>query len=106
VSFHTPNLAFENVGSPTELARFSQADIHDLAPQLLHASLTKIESAGTAEKVAENDHLMKCERLNFGLAAISANCYLRCHAGNHHSASDSNTVQRLVAILGVHLEES
>ena len=40
--------------------RFAQADIHEIAPDLLNALLTKIESAGTAEKVAENEHLMKC----------------------------------------------
>ncbi|KAG6917213.1 hypothetical protein DXG01_003418 [Tephrocybe rancida] len=39
---------------------FAQADIHDFAADLMDALLTKIESAGTAEKVAENDHLMKC----------------------------------------------
>ncbi|KAJ7077918.1 CAS/CSE protein [Mycena belliarum] len=39
---------------------FAQADIHDLASSLLATLLSKIESAGTAEKVAENDHLMKC----------------------------------------------
>ncbi|KAJ6581319.1 CAS/CSE protein [Mycena capillaripes] len=38
---------------------FAQADIHDLAPSLLATLLSKIESAGTAEKMAENDHLMK-----------------------------------------------
>lgn len=42
--------------------RFSQADIHDLAPELLNTLLVKIASPGTAEKVAENDHLMKCLR--------------------------------------------
>ncbi|KAF5378153.1 hypothetical protein D9615_007619 [Tricholomella constricta] len=39
---------------------FAQGDIHEFAPDLVDALLTKIESAGTAEKVAENDHLMKC----------------------------------------------
>jgi exportin-2 (importin alpha re-exporter) len=39
---------------------FSQADIHDLAADLLNALLNKIEAAGAPEKVAENDHLMKC----------------------------------------------
>ncbi|EIW74080.1 importin alpha re-exporter [Coniophora puteana RWD-64-598 SS2] len=39
---------------------FSQADIHEAAPELLNAVLAKIEKAGTPEKVAENDHLMKC----------------------------------------------
>ena len=40
--------------------RFTQADVHDFAAKLLDAVLTKIEGAGTPEKVAENDHLMKC----------------------------------------------
>ena len=40
--------------------RFTQADVHDFAADLLNAVLTKIEGAGTPEKVAENDHLMKC----------------------------------------------
>ncbi|KAF5323094.1 hypothetical protein D9611_009310 [Ephemerocybe angulata] len=39
---------------------FSQADIHDSAAQLLDALLSRIEAGGTPEKVAENDHLMKC----------------------------------------------
>ncbi|KAG1807455.1 CAS/CSE protein [Suillus subaureus] len=39
---------------------FSQADIHDLAADLFNALLSKIEAAGPPEKVAENDHLMKC----------------------------------------------
>ncbi|KAG6331701.1 hypothetical protein ID866_7388 [Astraeus odoratus] len=39
---------------------FSQADVHDFAADLLSAILTKIEGAGSPEKVAENDHLMKC----------------------------------------------
>ena len=42
--------------------RFCQADVHDIAPGLLAAILSKIESAGSAEKVAENDHLMRCAR--------------------------------------------
>jgi len=41
--------------------RFSQADIHDIAADLLNALLSKIEVAGPPEKVAENDHLMKCK---------------------------------------------
>ncbi|KAJ7050487.1 importin alpha re-exporter [Mycena amicta] len=39
---------------------FAQADIHDFAADLVVALLMKIQSAGTPEKVAENDHLMKC----------------------------------------------
>lgn len=45
--------------------RFTQADIHEIAPQLLDAVLNKIEGAGTAEKVAENDYLMKCTLISF-----------------------------------------
>ena len=43
-----------------DLTRFAQADIHDSALALTDALLTRIESAQTPEKVAENDHLMKC----------------------------------------------
>ncbi|KAJ8473968.1 hypothetical protein ONZ45_g16104 [Pleurotus djamor] len=39
---------------------FAQADIHDFAADLLGGLLSKIEGAGTPEKVAENDHLMRC----------------------------------------------
>ncbi|KAF8992756.1 armadillo-type protein [Cyathus striatus] len=39
---------------------FAQADIHDFAVDLVNALLGKIESGRTPEKVAENDHLMKC----------------------------------------------
>ncbi|KAI0340315.1 Cse1-domain-containing protein [Trametopsis cervina] len=39
---------------------FSQADVHESARPLIDALLKKVERAGTAEKVAENDYLMKC----------------------------------------------
>ena len=42
------------------IPRFTQADLHEVAPQLLDALLSKIEKAPTPEKVAENDYLMKC----------------------------------------------
>ncbi|KAH8833705.1 Cse1-domain-containing protein [Flagelloscypha sp. PMI_526] len=42
------------------LPLFSQADVQSFALDLINALLGKIEGAGTAEKVAENDHLMKC----------------------------------------------
>jgi exportin-2 (importin alpha re-exporter) len=42
------------------LDRFAQADIHDSALDLIDALLSRIEAARTPEKVAENDHLMKC----------------------------------------------
>ncbi|KAF5348092.1 hypothetical protein D9757_013744 [Collybiopsis confluens] len=38
---------------------FAQADVRDFAPQLLGVLMSKIERAGTPEKIAENDHLMK-----------------------------------------------
>ncbi|KAK7023669.1 importin-alpha export receptor [Paramarasmius palmivorus] len=40
--------------------RFIQTDIHETANDLINALLSKTEAAGTPEKVAENDHLMKC----------------------------------------------
>lgn len=43
---------------------FAQADIHDAAPGLIDILLKKIEAAGTPDKVAENDHLMKCTLLS------------------------------------------
>ncbi|KAI0684913.1 Cse1-domain-containing protein [Cytidiella melzeri] len=39
---------------------FSQADVHEFARPLVDALLKKVEQAGTPEKVAENDYLMKC----------------------------------------------
>ena len=72
--------------------RFSQADIHNIAPGLLNALLMKIESAGTAEKVAENDHLMKCELFGFQVHNYYLlTTILRRHAGHHYIASDANT---------------
>ncbi|KAJ7180497.1 CAS/CSE protein [Mycena filopes] len=68
---------------------FAQADIHDLAPNLLATLLSKIESAGTAEKVAENDHLMKCAMR----VILTARQTLT--PGYEH------TLSRLVGILGI-----
>ncbi|XP_006455464.1 hypothetical protein AGABI2DRAFT_226927 [Agaricus bisporus var. bisporus H97] len=39
---------------------FAQADIHDYAANLVDALLTKVEVGQTPEKLAENDHLMRC----------------------------------------------
>ena len=39
---------------------FAQADIHDHASGMIDAVLKKIEAGGTPEKVAENQHLMRC----------------------------------------------
>ncbi|KAG7451472.1 importin alpha re-exporter [Guyanagaster necrorhizus] len=68
---------------------FTQTDIHDFAADLLNALLTKIESAKTPEKMAENDHLMKCVmRVIFTAREGLAPGY-------------EQTLARLVAILGV-----
>ncbi|KAH9947043.1 Cse1-domain-containing protein [Amylocystis lapponica] len=68
---------------------FSQADIHEIAPHLLDALLKKVEGAGTAEKVAENDYLMKCAMR----VIITARSTL--------ATGFERVLQRLVGILGV-----
>ncbi|KAG5652934.1 hypothetical protein H0H81_003010 [Sphagnurus paluster] len=68
---------------------FAQADIHELAADLVDAILSKIESAGTAEKVAENDHLMKC----LMRVIVTARQTL--------TPGFERTLARLVAILGL-----
>jgi len=40
---------------------FSQADIHEIAADLVSTILSMIESAESPEKMAENDHLMRCQ---------------------------------------------
>ncbi|KAK0485031.1 CAS/CSE protein [Armillaria novae-zelandiae] len=68
---------------------FTQADVRNFAAELLNALLTKIESARTPEKMAENDHLMKCVmRVVFTARESFAPRY-------------EQTLARLVAILGV-----
>ncbi|KAL4072157.1 CAS/CSE protein [Scleroderma yunnanense] len=67
---------------------FAQADVHDIATDLLHATLVKIEGAGTPEKIAENDHLMKCAMR----VIITARQTL--------TPLYQQVLQRLVAILG------
>jgi hypothetical protein len=50
----------EACGVADARTRFTQADVQDFAQALLDALLAKIEAGGTAEKIAENDYLMKC----------------------------------------------
>jgi hypothetical protein len=38
--------------------------VQDFAQGMLDALLSKIEAGGTAEKIAENDYLMKCLSLH------------------------------------------
>ncbi|KAJ8595722.1 Cse1-domain-containing protein [Rhizopogon salebrosus TDB-379] len=75
---------------------FSQADIHDLAADLLNALLSKIEAAGPPEKVAENDHLMKCK-------SITYSCAMRIIVTARQTLTPvyQQVLQRLVNILGV-----
>ena len=42
------------------MLRFAQADIHDIAPAILDAIVTKTKEAGSPEMVAENGCLIKC----------------------------------------------
>lgn len=42
-------------------SRFAPEDIQPFSAELIDTVLTKLESAGSPEKVAENDFMMKCE---------------------------------------------
>ena len=84
---------------------FTQADVHDFAADLLNAVLTKMEGAGTPEKVAENDHLMKCMFAHSLYCVAHDDTWTRRDARDRHGTSDvdarlSKVLQRLVAILG------
>ena len=59
LSLHRLILYFNSCFIP----RFAQADIHDVAYNILSALFDKIESGVTPEKVSENDYLMKCPLL-------------------------------------------
>ncbi|KAK7015482.1 importin-alpha export receptor, partial [Paramarasmius palmivorus] len=65
----------------TTWSKFIQTDIHETANDLINALLSKTEAAGTPEKVAENDHLMKCTMRVIVTArqSLSPN-YQRCSA--------------------------
>ena len=66
------------------MGRFSQADIHEFAPALIDALLKKVEQGGSAEKVAENDYLMKCTLDPLPRCAVVRLILRRCDAGDHH----------------------
>ncbi|KIK60075.1 hypothetical protein GYMLUDRAFT_44063 [Collybiopsis luxurians FD-317 M1] len=69
---------------------FTQTDVRDFAPHLIGVLLTKIERAGpTPEKIAENDHLMRCVMR----VIITARQTL--------TPTFQQVLNRLVAILGV-----
>jgi exportin-2 (importin alpha re-exporter) len=40
---------------------FNQADVRPFAESILMACFTQIQRGDTPQKIAENDHLMKCE---------------------------------------------
>lgn len=85
--------------------RFSQADIHDLAADLLNALLSKIEAAGPPEKVAENDHLMKCKSITYScsrvLTPFAGAMRIIVTARQTLTPVYQQVLQRLVNILGV-----
>ena len=61
--------------------------MHEVAPQLLDALLSKIEKAPTPEKVAENDYLMKCMYHNCNHTSEKDTDGIlpsRCHACDRH----------------------
>ncbi|KAI5122027.1 hypothetical protein M0805_008018 [Coniferiporia weirii] len=67
---------------------FNHEDTREIAPQILNVVLTKIESGGTPEKIAENDYLMKCAmRVILTARTTLATDY-------------ENLLRRLVGILG------
>ena len=71
--------------------RFTQTDVHDFAADLLNAVLTKIEGAGTPEKAAENDHLMKCMfALPFFIQVLMTRHRTRRDARDRHGTSDAD----------------
>ncbi|KAL0569494.1 importin-alpha export receptor [Marasmius crinis-equi] len=53
-------LAIRGQGNSQSQMLFNHTDVQEFAPHLIEALFTRIQSAGTPEKVAENDHLMKC----------------------------------------------
>jgi len=71
-------------------SRFAQADVHDFAADLLNAVLAKIEGAGTPEKVAENDHLMKCMLALFLFVPLLTTSLTRRDARDRHGTSDTD----------------
>jgi exportin-2 (importin alpha re-exporter) len=90
-------------------SRFTQADIHDFAQTLLDALLVRIEAAGSPEKVAENDYLMKCALfylvsrfdMRLTLCIIAAAMRIIVTARQTLTPSYDRTLGRLVNILGV-----
>ena len=71
----------------------------------MHALLTKIEAAGTPEKVAENDHLMKCTSLwtSFAVETYEIVGVMRVIVTARQGLTPvyELTLSRLVGILGV-----
>jgi hypothetical protein len=64
---------------------------------LVESLLSKIESAGTAEKIAENDHLMKCIHPFLPFVLLSASDMpfaLRLDASYLDSTSNTHTWPR------------
>ncbi len=59
--------------------------MHESARPLIDALLKKIEQAGTPEKVAENDYLMRCRQLFFVVSLVPFDTVMgRCHACDYY----------------------
>jgi hypothetical protein len=67
--------------------RFSSSDIHGVALDLINTILTKLESAGSPEKVAENDFLMKCK-----CRLVHIIAWLYDHSRRHENHYDRPTI--------------
>ncbi len=87
------------------LHSFAQVDIHDSALELLDALLTRIEAARTPEKVAENDHLMKCTsfpyRFFHPFTWFEGTMRIIVTARQTLTPGYAGILERLVTILGV-----
>jgi exportin-2 (importin alpha re-exporter) len=90
---------------------FKPEDIQPFSGELIDTVLTKLESAGSPEKLAENDFMMKCkEKSGCFIGTVAHETTLLCGQGimriiftTRQSLATTNfdqTLQRLVRILG------
>lgn len=74
---------------PLTLVRFTYVDVKPFALTLIDVLLRKVESAGTPEKVAENDLVMRCKVLTIALPNQPLTMNPRPGPRHHHCASNS-----------------
>lgn len=92
-SSHVSNLILTPPTMFLRCFRFGSSDIKNIASQMINALLVNIETAESATKAAENDHLMKCTwsatashlPTELGLAS-------RCHASYCDCTGDHCTI--------------